>query len=198
MGRKSVLTDEQWEAIRQRLLKGETSRSIAEDYPVSASSIRGRFGKQSNIAVHSDQVKETAQKIADAQIALQALPPVNRPAALDLAASLQSISASLARTAELSSRTAHRMASLANSQAAKVDDADPMSDRSPNADSMLALKSVAALTKMANEASSVGLNLLNANKERMREGAPEMADPAALPANAVEAAAVYQRIMQGG
>lgn len=195
MGRKSNLTDEQWEAIRQRLLKGEPSRSIAEDFPISAGAIRQRFGKIAGIAAQSDQVKETAQKLADAQLALQALPPVNRPAALDLAASLQAISTSLARTAELSSRTAHRMASLANSQAAKVDDADPLADGSA---SLNALKSVSTLTKMAIDASSIGLNLLNANKERMREGAPETSDPAALPANAVEAAAVYQRIMQGG
>jgi hypothetical protein len=198
MGRKSALTDEQWEAIRQRLLKGEPSRSIAEDFPISAGAIRQRFGKIAGIAAQSDQVKETAQKLADAQLALQALPPVNRPAALDLAASLQAISTSLARTAELSSRTAHRMASLANSQAAKVDDADPMSERSETADSINALKSVSTLTKMAIDASSIGLNLLNANKERMREGTPETPDPAALPANAVEAAAVYQRVMQGG
>jgi hypothetical protein len=195
MGRKSALTDEQWEVIRQRLLKGEPSRSIAEDFPISAGAIRQRFGKIAGIAAQSDQVKETAQKLADAQLALQALPPVNRPAALDLAASLQSISASLARTAELSSRTAHRMASLANSQATKVDDADPLAEGSK---SLNALMSVSTLTKMAIDASSIGLNLLNANKERMREGAPETPDPAALPANAVEAAAVYQRVMQGG
>ena len=196
MGRKSNLTDEQWEAIRQRLLKGETSRAIAEDYPqISASSIRGKFGKQSNIAVHSDQVKETAQKIADAQLALQALPPVNRPAALDLAASLQSISASLARAAELSSKTAHRMAHLANSEAAKVDDVNPLTVGT----SVEALKGVAALTKMANEAGSLGLNLLNANRDRMKNLAEdETPDPGALPTDAVEAAAGYQRIMQGG
>jgi hypothetical protein len=176
MGRKSNLTDEQWETIRQRLLKGETSRAIAEDYPqISASSIRGKFGKQSNIAVHSNQVKETAQKIADAQLALQAVPPVNRPAALDLAASLQSISASLARTAELSSRTAHRLASLANSEASKVDDADPMSEGNKNLKSLNALKSVSTLTKMAKDASSIGLNLLNANKDRLPQGPGEEA-----------------------
>ncbi len=167
MGRKSNLTDEQWEAIRQRLLKGETSRAIAEDYPqISASSIRGKFGKQSNIAVHSNQVKETAQKIADAQLALQALPPVNRPAALDLAASLQEISVTLARTAAYTTKTSLRAAALANSEMSKVDDADPMGEKSLNA-----LKGVAALIKMANDASSIGLNLLNANRDRLPNGA---------------------------
>ena len=162
MGRKSVLTDEQWEAIRQRLLKGETSRSIAEDFPISAGAIRQRFGKIAGIATQSDQVQETARKLADAQLALQALPPVNRPAALDLAASLQEISAALARTAAYTTKTSLRAAALANSEMAKVDDADPMSEKSLNA-----LKGVSALPNLSNEASSIGLNLLNANRDRM-------------------------------
>jgi hypothetical protein len=90
-------------------------------------------------------------------------------------------------------RTGIKASALANTEMAKVDDADPMSEQSLNA-----LKGVSALVKLSNEACSMGLNLLNANKERMREGAPETPDPAALPANAVEAAAVYQRVMQGG
>ncbi len=169
MGRKSNLTEEQWETIRQRLLKGETSRAIADDFPISAGAIRQKFGKQVEIATQSDQVQETARKLADAQLALQALPPVNRPAALDLAASLQSISASLARAAELSSKTAQRMAHLANSEAAKVDDVNPLTVST----SVEALKGVAALTKMANDASSIGLNLLNANRDRLPQGPVE-------------------------
>ena len=197
MGRPAKLTPDDLAQIQRRLLEGESAEKVAKDFGVSGAAIRKRFGTNQSVGLQSYKVGSAARMLAAAHDAIADLPEAHRNVAFDLAASLRATSTSLARTAELSSRTAHRMASLANSQAAKVDDADPMSERSKTADSLNALKSVSTLTKMAIDASSIGLNLLNANRERMREGAPETPDPAALPANAVEAAAVYQRVMQG-
>ena len=58
---------------------------------------------------------------------------------------------------------------------------------------MESMKAVAILTKMSNEASHIGLNLLAANK-----GSPLTADPdipGELPDNVIDAAAVYARVM---
>lgn len=163
MGRPAKLTPDQLVQIEKRLLAGESAEKVGKDYGVSGAAIRKRFGSQQTIGSQSSKVREVAEKLVVARVALEALPAAHRPAALDLAASLQAISASLARTAELSSKTAHRLASLANSEAAKVDDANPMTIGT----SVEALKGVAALTKMANDASSIGLNLLNANRDRL-------------------------------
>jgi hypothetical protein len=167
MGRPAKLTPEQLVQIEQRLLAGESAEKVAKDFGVSGAALRKRFGSQQTIGSQSSKVREAAEKLVVARTAIEALPIGHRSVARDLADSLMAISTSLARTAELSSRTAHRMASLANSQAAKVDDADPLADGST---SLNALKSVSTLTKMANEASVVGLNLLNANRDRMPPG----------------------------
>lgn len=65
--------------------------------------------------------------------------------------------------------TAHRLSAIANSQVAKVDDADPSK-------SMDMLRDVAVLTKMANEASTIGLNLLSANKEIVKNADLQLED----------------------
>lgn len=65
--------------------------------------------------------------------------------------------------------TAHRLSAIANSQVAKVDDADPSK-------SMDMLRDVAVLTKMANDASTIGLNLLSANKEMVKNANLELED----------------------
>lgn len=69
------------------------------------------------------------------------------------------ISQSVAGVADLSAKTAYRFASLANTEAGKIDDANVMSD-----ESVAAIKGVAVLQKMANEASIVPMGLLSANR----------------------------------
>jgi hypothetical protein len=111
-------------------------------------------------------VRTVAEKLAESSRALEALPPTHRPAAIDLAEKLRNISDSLASAAELGAKTAHRLQGIANAHAAAIDDASP-------GESMMVLKEVAALTNVANEASKIGVNLLAANKEAVKElGAP--------------------------
>ena len=75
---------------------------------------------------------------------------------------LRSISTSLASAAELGAKTSHRLHALANGEVAKVDDADPMK-KIDN------LRNVGVLTKLANESAHVALNLLAANKDRVKQ-----------------------------
>lgn len=161
MGRPSKLTPQQWAEVERRLLTGETTRTLGAEYGLAESAIRKRFGAHKSISAQSAQVRTVAEKLADANIALQALPPAQRPVAMDLAEKLRSISGSLASAAELGARTAHRLQALANSEVAKVDDAEPMS-------SLEKLKGVSALTKLANDSASIALNLLAANKDTVK------------------------------
>ena len=71
------------------------------------------------------------------------------------------IRSSCALARKLGSATAHRLHALANSEVAKVDDAEPMA-------SLDSLRNVGVLTKLANESSHIALNLLAANKDRIK------------------------------
>jgi hypothetical protein len=166
MGRPSKLTEAQWSTIHARIMAGESIRAIGKEFKISAPAIIKRFGKVDTISLQSERVNQVANKLADAQRALEALPPVQRPVALSLADKLKSISDSLASAAELGAKTAHRLQALSNSEVAKVDDADPMA-------SLDSLRNVGVLTKLANDSAAIALNLVAANKEavqRMNDG----------------------------
>lgn len=167
MGRPSKLTDAQWSDIQRRLLAGETARSLARQYGLSEAAIRKKYGAHQNISTQSAQVRSTAEKLADAQTALQALTPAQRPVAIDLADKLRSISTNYASAADLSTKTALRMLYLANQEAGKIDDANLDKEQS-----LTALMSVGRLTKLGNDALVPASNLLAANKERMLPVAP--------------------------
>ena len=157
MGRPSKLTPEQWEDLHKRLLAGEPARVLGREFGLSEAAIRKKFGANQKVSAQSSQVRTVAEKLADSAAALEALPISQRPVAIDLAAKLRNISNSLACAAELGAATAHRLNALANTEVAKVDDAEPLT-------SIDNLKSVGVLTKLANESAHVALNLLNANK----------------------------------
>ena len=69
----------------------------------------------------------------------------------------------LAGAAKYGSATAHRLSGIANAQVDRIDDANPMNEAS-----IETLKGVSALTRLANDSSQIGLNLLNANKDRIK------------------------------
>lgn len=157
MARPSKLTQDQWGDIHKRMLAGETARALGREFGVSEAAIRKKFGANQSVSAQSSQVRTVAEKLAESSAALAALPIGQRQIAVDLASKLRNISASLASAAELGAATAHRLNALANSEVAKVDDAQPLS-------SIENLKGVGVLTKLANDSAHVALNLLNANK----------------------------------
>lgn len=156
MGRKSSLTEKQWDEIGARLLKGEAGRVLAREYGISEAAIRKRFGTQNK------QIKDVANQLVSAELAFKALPISAQISARTLADRLKSISENLAGAAEYGAMTAHRLAGIAHDQVSKVDDAEPEK-------SYDALQRVAALTKMANNSAEIGINLLRANKEAVDE-----------------------------
>lgn len=158
MARPSKLTPAQWVEVERRLLAGETARALGREFGMSEAGIRKRFGANQSVSAQSSQVRTVAEKLADANTALQALPVAQRAVAVDLSEKLRSISVSLSCAAELGAKTAHRLQALANNEVAKVDDAEPLK-------SLESLRNVGVLTKLANDSAATGLNLLAANKE---------------------------------
>jgi hypothetical protein len=161
MARPSKLTPSQWTEVERRLMAGETARALGREFGISEGAIRQKIGTSTRVSTQSAQVRTVAEKLAEANIALQALPPAQRTVAIDLSEKLRSISQSLASAAELGAKTAHRLQALANSEVAKVDDANPLS-------SVENLRGVSALTKLANDSASIALNLLAANKDTVK------------------------------
>ena len=155
MARPSKLSPEQWSTLEQRYQAGEGARALAREYGVDEAAIRRKFVRT------TPQVRDAAERLAAGQSAVAALPAALQPVAIDLAAKLRNISASLASAAELGAATAHRLHALANSEVAKVDDAEPLA-------SAESLRAVAGLVKLGNDAAQIGVNLLAANKERIK------------------------------
>jgi hypothetical protein len=156
MGRPSKLSPDQWAEIEKRIAGGEVLRDLAAEFGVSPAAIsRKGFTQQSK------RVQEVAQKLAVAQSELAALPVHQQHTAVTLAEKLRNISDNLASAAQHGAATAHRLNALANSEVAKVDDAKPM-------DSLENLRNVGVLTKLANDSANIALNLLAANKDRMK------------------------------
>lgn len=156
MARPSKLTDAQWEKIGKRLLTGESASSLAREFGVSKAAISTRFSKR------TEAVKDAANQLVAADVAMSKLNVSEQIAARSLADDLKAISMHLAGAARFGASTAHRLAGIANAKAAEVDDAAPLDEQSREA-----LKDVAILGRMANEASEIGLNLLKANKEQI-------------------------------
>lgn len=158
MGRPSKLTQAQWDDVERRLLSGETARSLGREFDVSEGAIRKKFGAHQKVSAQSTQVRTVAEKLAEANTALAALPPSQRPVAISLAERLQNISDNLVSAASLGAATAHRLNALANSEVSKIDDAEPLKSGE-------SLKGVMVLTRLANDSASIALNLLAANKD---------------------------------
>jgi AcrR family transcriptional regulator len=159
MGRPSKLTDQQWETIGKRLLAGESAADLSREYGVSKASISTRFSKR------HETIKSVANQIVETERSLSFLNVSEQMAARSLADDLKAISEHLAGAARYGAATAHRLSGIAHSNVSKIEDAMPLNDEA----SVSSLKGIAVLTKMANESSEIALNLLNANKETVKE-----------------------------
>jgi len=158
MGRKSKLTDKQWEEIGKRLLAGEKGSKLAKEFKVSPATISERFSKS------TEKVKSVANQIVETKDALDALTVSEQVSAITLAEQLRSISMHLAGAANYSAATSHRLAGIANGKVQEIDDAAPLNDTS-----RASLKDVSTLQRLANEASHIPLNLLAANKDAVKQ-----------------------------
>lgn len=156
MGRPSKLTDRQWESIGKRLLAGESTSALAREFGVSKATISERFSERLG------NVKDAANHIVAAEVALSKLNVSEQIAARSLADDLKAISMHLAGAARYGASTAHRLSGIANARAEQIDDASQFTE-----DGFKAMAEVSALTKLANSAAEIPLGLLKANKEKV-------------------------------
>ena len=156
MARPSKLSEKQWQEIEKRHLAGETTGKLAKEFKVGNQTIRDR------VSVKSKQIKEFASQIVDVETKFSRLPVSVQISVRTLADELKSISSHLASAGSLGAMTAHKLSQLANTQANKIDDVNPL-------ESVEELKTIAALTDIANKASMIGIGLINANKGKEAE-----------------------------
>ena len=155
MARPSKLSPDQWRELERRLSAGESASALAREFCINPSQITRR------VTQDSQKAKDIAKRLAQVHTELATLPIPQQHIAMTLADELRSISTHMAGAAKFSAATAHRLAGIAHAKVQEVDDAAPLND-----ESMAALKNVAVLSRMANDAAVIPSNLLAANKER--------------------------------
>ena len=158
MGRTSKLTARQWKSVEKRLLAGETANELATEFSIDRATISRRF------AQHTKAVKDVANQLVASDFALKSLPIAQQISARTLADELIAISMHLAGAGKFGAATAHRLSGIAHAKVQEIDDAKPL-----DAESIESLRGVAVLTKMANESAVIGLSLLAANKDMIKE-----------------------------
>lgn len=131
--------------------------SLAREYGVSKANISGRFSER------LETIKGVAKQVAEAEMAFSALPVSEQCSVRSLADELKGISKHLAAAAHYGAMTAHRLSSIAQAQVQQMDDTAPLAANAGT------LKSVIAITAGANEAAKIGLNLLAANKDMVKD-----------------------------
>jgi hypothetical protein len=173
MGRKSSLTPDQWLEIERRaLVNNESVNSLAKEFGIDEAAIRRKINpNKSESKKRISPLKELANekfqadlKLKDISERIAVLPYAKQQIVFDLSARLNNISGHLAGAAEFGAATAHRLSGIAHGKVIEMDDSSPL-----NEESMESLKGIAVLTKMANESSQIGINLLAANKEFIKD-----------------------------
>lgn len=154
MPRPSKLTDAKWEEIGKKLLSGESTSELARQYGVSKGAISQRFSKR-NL-----EIKDVANQIVKTDLALSKLNVSEQIAAVSLADDLKAITGHVISAARYSAATSNRLAGMAHIKSAELDDSEGLS-----ADAIERRKDVMMLQRMANEAASIPIDLLKANKD---------------------------------
>lgn len=156
MGRKSKLSDAQWEEVGKRLLAGEKAADLAREFKVSRATISERFSRT------TEKVKAVANQIVTTEQAMEDLTVSEQLSAISMARRLRSTLEHMAGAAEFGASTAHKLNGLANMQLIKIDEVDPLK-------SLEVLKGIGALTKLANEAAVIPTALLAGSKEAVKQ-----------------------------
>lgn len=153
------LTPQEWVDLERASLGGESNVDLAAKYGISESAIRKRLGSSKDM-----KVEKAAQKIVEMRQELELLPPALQIRAYSIADALVQISRNLTLSAELGAKTAHRLSSIANTQAASIDDDAPDPDK---------LKMIHGLTETANKAAFQPLELIKAAKGSVMDNTQE-------------------------
>jgi hypothetical protein len=164
MARPSKLTDKQRSEIQRRHVGGETTRSLAKAYKVSQATVA------TIVSGRTDTLKALASSIVRDEMTLQSLPVSDQIIVQTQADRLRGISEGLATAAHHNANVAARFAKMADRRSQnlqKMDDDDPQADLFSEKDNIAVIR---MLVDTATQASAIGSNLLNANKNKSPEG----------------------------
>jgi hypothetical protein len=158
VGRKSALTDAQWEEVDKLLLADVPAREIGRRFDVSEATIRNR--KNSRTA----EIRNAAEKVVEAERALTKLPVSAQRVARTFAQKLQAMSDSLAEAAMLGAQTAAHLHGIAARKALAVTDTNIAT-----ASAVQGLAQVEKLTGMANDAADIAVRVVSAQKDQVKK-----------------------------
>ncbi len=156
MGRKSALSDAQWEDVDRRLLEGDAARAIARELGVSEAIIRAR--KKTRV----EKIKDAANQVVAADRAVKALDLPSQRIALTFAQKLQAMSDSLAEAAMLGVGNAVHLQRLGQAQLSKVTAANL-------GQSGAELAAADKLADMANTQAEIAVRVVSAQKDQVKK-----------------------------
>lgn len=148
MGRKAKLTPQQIKHYQDRHVEGESIRSLAKEAGVSEVTLRGYIGETAR------KINHVANQIVATDLALKSLPIAAQTQAQDRAARIQRMRANLESGMEMLSGNFMRIAAMTQTELAKVDETDLLSEKTIDR-----LRSVSRLTQMANTSVEVPMRL---------------------------------------
>jgi transposase-like protein len=155
MGRPSKISEEQWREVGDRYARGESVSGLAREFGVPEKSIRRKF------KTCLTDVRSLAEDLAKTEMQIAELPIISQVRIRSLADELKEISMHLASAARYGAATAHRLAGIANEKTDLLDPTETID--------MERLSEINALTRTANEASNIGINLIKANQEAIKQ-----------------------------
>jgi type I site-specific restriction endonuclease len=142
-------------------MAGETLRAVAAQFGIALSPLAKRVKEQKE---QDALAKTLANQLVTAERGIKEQPIKVQIKVHSIADDLRAISMHLAGAGKYGAATAHRLSAIAHGQVQKLDDVDPLSDGG-----IETIKSVAVLTRTANEAAEIPINLLKANKDVMAD-----------------------------
>lgn len=206
LDKRRKVSPDQWLEIQQRIIAGEKPSAFADEYGVSAAHIYQRCVSGGENQVRADNTRKLAASMAKSETAFAALPIVEQVMVRTLADHLKNISHNLAGAANFGARNAHRLSAIAHEcieglqplhEDQSGDEAVDTHIRNSNL-----MTSAMHATAGANEAAKIGLNLLSANKDMLKDldngKVIDITPHLIKDDDPVAASATYQRLVAGG
>lgn len=148
-GRPSKLAPKQWDEIRRRLAAGESTSALAREFKVGKATISERCSQK------VQRIKKLATTMVETEQIFENMPVSEQAAVLNLIDQMKATTHNLANAARHGSATSARLARIAYGKAVQLDSDDV---------DMADLKQIAALTQTANQAATIGTDLLAATR----------------------------------
>lgn len=173
MGRPSKLTDVKWEQVYKKLLNNVSISEISKEFKISRAQIYARFPDA------KQKIKKLGNQIVMVQDAFNNLTITDKLAISAYIEELKITKANLNKAAANASVATLKMSSVAVSQANKIDVDNPM-------DNMEGMQALSAAIKIMNDASILGLKIIDFDNKVKESSMQVVNPPKPLPASVEE------------